>query len=211
LPPAKTKEVGHGLINAEFCVAKASTYYLQNNIETGNKNYLFSRIFARKEVDFENTIGDYSIGTTANVLFRATKTIKLANCFNTQNGSRFIARIEQNASCALWTTANFRQLQNSTSTIETTNETESNNSKISVYPNPSSKILKIKFALNESSLFKFELFDFQGNLLISNSKTFGKGKFEENLENFEFLTNSIYLLKITVGNTVNSFKIEKHE
>jgi subtilisin family serine protease len=204
-------EVGHGLINAEFCVAKASTYYLQNNNETGNKNFLFSRIFAGKEVDFENIFGYYTIGTTANVIFRATKTIKLSNGFNTQNGCRFKAKIEPNASCALWTAANFRQLQNSTSTIEKPNNTESNNTKITVYPNPSSKILKIRFELNESSLLKFELFDFQGNLLISNSKTLGKGIFEEYLENFEFLTNSIYLLKITVGNTVNSFKIEKHE
>ncbi|GAA4080006.1 hypothetical protein GCM10022389_27660 [Flavobacterium cheonanense] len=81
-----------------------------------------------------------------------------------------------------------------------TNDFESFNGKILIYPNPTNNFITIKNKENSSEYFKYKIFDLTGRNIIS-----GNSKFNEQI-NVESLTIGNYLIQLETENGQKSTK-----
>lgn len=81
-----------------------------------------------------------------------------------------------------------------------TNDFESFNGKILIYPNPANNFITIKNKENSSEYFKYKIFDITGRNIIS-----GNSKFNEQI-NVESLTIGNYLIQLETENGQKSTK-----
>jgi PKD repeat protein len=91
--------------------------------------------------------------------------------------------------------------------VNTANLIETNNFKI--YPNPTADILNLEYTLSKSEVVNISMHDLQGRqvaLLASKTQPFGNQKATFNLANYN-LTKGIYLVKMTIGEGTQWFKI----
>ncbi|MCU0350674.1 MAG: S8 family peptidase [Flavobacterium sp.] len=202
-------EMGHGLVNAEFCLQLADNFYLQKNNENGFKNYLYRRFEAGANVDPSNTSGDYTVDPNADVTLRATESITLKEGFHAKAGSRFYAKIEPNAPC------NHSNPILKMSKVEIPKESETNDNyniyipQINAFPNPTKDIVKIEFETKETSKVQIFISDIQGKNIFTDFFNRDIGKFKEEVAGFQTLKNGTYILKTCVNNHCQTFKIIK--
>ena len=84
--------------------------------------------------------------------------------------------------------------------------------KIDVFPNPVlyNKI-NINFELDKSSDITFQIFDVSGRLISTEHKgKYGSGNFTDQLHISENLPSGLYLLVVQIGQSMSTFKIQKH-
>ncbi len=206
------QEMGHGLVNAEACVLMANdpNFYLQKTNESNTKNYTYKKILAGKNVTSSIASGDYNITSSGNVNLKAVEDITLKDGFHAQNGCNFHAVIDPsncNFSSPVLKVSKIETKPNNTPSVSMNQE----NVKpiITAFPNPTSDVVFIEYTLFDNSNIVIEVFDIQGRMLQANKLVKLKGIHKDELNVFKNLTSGRYILNVTVGETKESFKIEK--
>lgn len=203
-------EVGHGHVNAEACVRMAETMYLQFKSESSNKNYLYRKIEAGKNVDPYTAVGDYNILSTGNVTLRANESITFKDGFHATYGSTLSARIETNAPCS-HSNPILKLAKMNDQINQNLSSDNQNISIISAYPNPTNDIVNINYELIEDSKISISIFDLQGKQVFLDNFNRKVGTYKEEIAGFRNLQNSIYILKVCLGSNCQSFRIIKDE
>ena len=79
---------------------------------------------------------------------------------------------------------------------------------ISVFPNPSRDNLYINFELSKKAIVNFKIYDLTFRVILSEENMFFYGENQETLDLHE-LTKGVYILSITVGKKLRTFKFIK--
>ncbi len=174
------------------------------------------------EVTAKNTITTSSTATidveadTSLILYvpaevGLTKSIKLKPGFHAEAGSSFLATTSAN-----WipptptSTARMLNAEQTVTVSKSTTELEEANSKISIYPNPFTDKVTIKYTLAKDQPVNLMFYDITGKQVGQSivNKTQSKGKHEFIFDG-SLLPAGIYIYKLTVDGIINSGKIIK--
>lgn len=140
-----------------------------------------------------------------------TKSIKLKPGFHAEAGSSFLASTSTN-----WipptptSTARMFNAEQTVTVSKSTTQLDQANSKISIYPNPFTDKVTIKYTLDKDQPVNLMFYDITGKQVGQSivNKTQSKGKHEFIFDG-SLLPTGIYIYKLTVDGIINSGKIIK--
>jgi hypothetical protein len=193
-------EMGFGKVNAGNAVAWAHDMYRQAEVEIGARVYASNhKIFSGADVDITNikAQSNYTLSSTANVVFYAPEEIILKPGFEASAGSSFVAKISSSPPC---TNAYFHYKQ--TNHLNDRNpETpramsfQSNITHINLFPNPTNSVINISFHLKYSTAISYIISNIYGQEIMQKVK---EGNFGTNLESIsvENLSAGVYIFTL---------------
>ena len=140
-----------------------------------------------------------------------TKSIKLKPGFHAEAGSSFLATTSANWIPSTPTsTARMLNAEQTVTVSKSTPQLDQANSKISIYPNPFTDKVTIKYTLDKDQPVNLMFYDITGKQVGQSivNKTQSKGKHEFIFDG-SLLPTGIYIYKLTVDGIINSGKIIK--
>ena len=215
------EEVGYGLLDAYESLQYMKTLFLQDQIDVGTEFYeSIGRIRTGSDVKPITgiAVGDYVVGSGADIVLKATEEIKLEVGTKIANGATFRAYTDNfNGNCNDWLLPRTVPTDNPTIEDNVVVTDKSNNINenikqqvdVTIYPNPFENNFNLGINLTQSDDYSLNVFNATGQLIYTQNGQLDIGKHLLKIPINQ--GNGLCIVRLQIGDKIVTKKLMKYE